>query len=637
MDHTGHHRVSDRDRELYLHVLPARDVGFKTRVINPKGQPCRYPATNYGVYGRRRSLSCVEAQTRDFFDEQPPPLPEGPVVCPRDSRIFQCQYALLVNSPCLTVGESNPSRFFTAEVRNKWALMPEVVASATKLPQSDAPETPDEPSISESAEDRTTVLIAGHYGMGDSGEEADLSCLLSGLHDAAAGLRTVVVSHDPVETNDTHRTNTVGWTSLGDLARSCERADAIVMSGRLVTRSFPDARVEEPEHPQGIHVDGFVILAVLSVLLRKPLVVLGADAPNDAVSGRVAIRVAILQSAALLMVFDQDATRRLEVLGIDRQRIRHAASPALFLEQWPQQLAEEILLHERICASNAPLVGVVLNDNDADSGGASEESHKGMARALDAFVAHHDVNVLLIPFRRQTSFHPGDRGVLAGLKSCMQHAERAHLLPDSYTAREKLGVISLCRFLLTNCPEVVPFAIRSSVPVIAYLDGLLAKTGRGMLSQADFIFTPSDADGPPLFETLEACYARKAEVAGHSKARLSSLQERARTSFLSIADVCRQALGFSCGTLESSREVWAECMLAVVNHGWSTSELPTQAPAISTELERIERDPVWHWIRALQRLRKRLAPDGSQRHRLFKAVATRSTAVIGAAVLDKRP
>src|SRR5262245_27031749 len=78
---------------------------------------------------------------------------------------------------------------------------------------------------------KRTALLAGYYGFGNTGAEAMLAALLTGLDRREPSARFVVLSGDPEDTRRRHGVTAITWRDLEALAAEVQQADLVILGG----------------------------------------------------------------------------------------------------------------------------------------------------------------------------------------------------------------------------------------------------------------------------------------------------------------------------------------------------------------------------------------------------------------------
>src|SRR5882724_9596989 len=75
------------------------------------------------------------------------------------------------------------------------------------------------------------ILIAGHYGFRNAGDEAILSAMLASMRSHRPELEFVVVSGNPAETADRHGVRSVQYNDLNGIIESARQCHLIILGG----------------------------------------------------------------------------------------------------------------------------------------------------------------------------------------------------------------------------------------------------------------------------------------------------------------------------------------------------------------------------------------------------------------------
>src|SRR5690242_16551873 len=118
---------------------------------------------------------------------------------------------------------------------------------------------------------RRTALLAGYYGFGNTGDEAILAALLTGLARRRPEDRFVVLSGDPDDTRRRHGVAAIAWRDVEALAAEVAQADLVILGGGGL---FQDYWGFDPETLLTVRAGGISYYsgpAALAALSRRPL------------------------------------------------------------------------------------------------------------------------------------------------------------------------------------------------------------------------------------------------------------------------------------------------------------------------------------------------------------------------------
>ena len=191
--------------------------------------------------------------------------------------------------------------------------------------------------------DPKRLLIAGYFGYGNTGDEAILSAMIGDFRAAIPGVDIVVVSGNPEDTRANHRVEAV---CVGDLLRIIEAAsgsDLVILGGGGL---FHDYWEFEPEliftsRHAGMTLYGSV--ALLARSLQKPLMLYAVGVgPLNRVEGKKITR-AIADLADAISVRDVGSKEILGHIGVDISEVIITADPAfrIKVEECPQLMKEK--------------------------------------------------------------------------------------------------------------------------------------------------------------------------------------------------------------------------------------------------------------------------------------------------------
>jgi polysaccharide pyruvyl transferase CsaB len=166
------------------------------------------------------------------------------------------------------------------------------------------------------------VLLAGAFGQGNPGDEALLAAFARGIGDHDA----VAASADAAATTAEHGIDAVGRDDMAAVAREIRRADAVVIAGGTIFKALHPACGRSPLSL----LRRTAALAAATRALRKPLALVGVGAaPIQGAGARGLVR-AIVRSADLLVLRDDESAGHLADIGAPTP-FRVGADPAWIL------------------------------------------------------------------------------------------------------------------------------------------------------------------------------------------------------------------------------------------------------------------------------------------------------------------
>jgi polysaccharide pyruvyl transferase CsaB len=331
------------------------------------------------------------------------------------------------------------------------------------------------------APETSTVLIAGYYGFGNTGDEAILAAMLSDLRRRRPDLECAVVSGDPADTAARHGVRSLLWTDVPAILEAAERSDLIVLGGGGVFHDYWGARGDTlltRGHGGIPYYSGFPFLGTLT---DRPCMLYAVGVgPLLSDEGKSLTRLAF-EHADLATVRDPESRDLLVEIGVPADRIRLTADPAFGLAADPGPAPEAVLDARR--RRKGPVVGVCLRNWDVDVW--PETWQPQVAAALDEFVETRDGSLVLVPFQARAD-HPltDDLAVAEAVIGRMRRADAAQVLRAPSRPDEIAGVLAHCDLVVGMRLHALIFAVSAGVPSVALVydpkvASLMARVGLG--------------------------------------------------------------------------------------------------------------------------------------------------------------
>ena len=307
-----------------------------------------------------------------------------------------------------------------------------------------------------------TILVAGYYGFGNTGDEAILASILAGLSERDSGARVVVVSGDPSSTRSQHRVEAIPWRDLPAIARGVRESDLVIVGGGGL---FQDHWGVEPSTlltPNHFGITFYAGPAVLACLAGKPLALFALGfGPLTSPEARRMVR-GVCEAASFLSVRDADSRDLLIASGVSADRIALSTDAAFAL---PDVTAESrSRLTATLAHSGKPIVGVALRPWTL--GVDRERWEAEVALALDRFVDDTGGSLVFVPFQRSDRSEEDDAAVAARVRRRLRNADRAIVVAAGQDPSETAALLSQCDLVLAMRLHAAIFAISGCVPVV---------------------------------------------------------------------------------------------------------------------------------------------------------------------------
>jgi polysaccharide pyruvyl transferase WcaK-like protein len=170
-----------------------------------------------------------------------------------------------------------------------------------------------------------SVLVTGYYGFGNTGDEAILSALVTGLRRRLPALRIVVLSGDPGQTRHRHGVDAIAWRDPLAIGQEVRKCDLVVIGGGGLFQDYNGIEADTLLTPRHGGITFYAGPAILAALAGKPFAFHGLGfGPLESAEGR-RIVAAIARSAARISVRDEGSRALLESLAaavVPRRRTR---------------------------------------------------------------------------------------------------------------------------------------------------------------------------------------------------------------------------------------------------------------------------------------------------------------------------
>ncbi len=313
-------------------------------------------------------------------------------------------------------------------------------------------------------ESKKTILLAGHYGFGNTGDEAILSAILSSLRTQQSGIEFIVSSFNPQATSAAYHVRSVHWKDIQGLLEAARQSDLIMIGGGGVFVDYwgVPANTQLTEHHWGISY--YNAIALLAALFNKPFMIHSVGVgPLLTDEGKCLTRQTF-EFADVATVRDEASRDLLISIGVPAHIIRVTSDPALGLVP-KQDSAFEIFQRAGISFEEQPVLGVCIR-NWADASKGGNWKHE-LAAGLDQFFETHEAKAIFIPFQKEEHQLEDDVVMAEDVRSLMRHRDKTHVLSEIHPPEIVKGLLSRCHAVLGMRLHSLIFAAGAGVPVVA--------------------------------------------------------------------------------------------------------------------------------------------------------------------------
>lgn len=307
--------------------------------------------------------------------------------------------------------------------------------------------------------------MAGHYGFGNTGDEAILSAILSDFRAQRNAFEFIVVSFNSQATAEMHHVRSIHWKDIQGLLEAAKQSDLIMIGGGGVFVDYwgVPTGAQLTEHHWGISY--YNAIGLLSVLFNKPFIINSVGVgPLLTEEGKRLTRQTF-EIADLITVRDEMSRNVLKSIGVPIKKIRVTADPALGLTTREDSLFD-IFQTAGIDLEKQPVLGVCVRHWEDSS--KSRKWKLELAAGLDQFLeVYNDARAVFIPFQMEKHQLENDQMAAKEIRSLMRHFDKTHLLSGTHSPEIVKGLLSHCRAVVGMRLHSLIFAAGAGVPMVA--------------------------------------------------------------------------------------------------------------------------------------------------------------------------
>ncbi len=344
-----------------------------------------------------------------------------------------------------------------------------------------------------------SILIAGHYGFHNTGDEAILASMIQDLRAHAHDLDLIVLSGDPERTAKTHKVRSILWTDIQAIIDGMRDCDMVILGGGGLFHDYwgMDPAAILTQHHSGISFF-FGIVYLANLLKKRSMIYAVGVGPLFSDPAKKFTRMSF-DLADVITVRDKDSKQQLIALGIDAGRITVTADSAfgLRLIKAKEQTSKEV-------KKVSPVIGVAIRNWDMHV--TPEFWEREVARVLDLFVEKFNARIVFIPFQDLPEPQWNDKSVAARIKAQMKR-KRVAILSDFQTdVQATRALIGNCDIVLGMRLHSVLFAIQAGVPVVGLVYDPKVKIAVEQAGLAKYSCDLADFSADALYGLISNAY-----------------------------------------------------------------------------------------------------------------------------------
>jgi polysaccharide pyruvyl transferase CsaB len=357
------------------------------------------------------------------------------------------------------------------------------------------------------------ILIAGYYGFSNTGDEAVLASIVSGLRrQAGDDLDIVVLSARPEETARTYGVRSVGRMEFRRVRESIRGCDLFISGGGSLLQDATSFK----------SLAYYLFLIEMAERAGRKVMVLGQGiGPLRRTMSRMLTRRA-LDRVSLITVRDDESAALLAQIGVKRPRIEVTSDPTFALRPCPPEEAQRLLAEAGI-GPDEDVAAVSLREWPE-----APVMEIAAVSALADLANRLPARLLMIPMQM-----PGDAEMARRIRRSI--GDRIAVLPDGCSPEQVMGAISACRMVVAMRLHALIFAASAGVPAlgISYdpkVTSFLAAAGQDGISLGE-------VTSGLLADRVIESWNRRDDLAVRLGERVPKMRELAEQNFRLAADL----------------------------------------------------------------------------------------------------
>ncbi len=341
------------------------------------------------------------------------------------------------------------------------------------------------------------VLIVGHFGFGNVGDDAILCSMVAHLREYRPSLQITVATGTPETTASTLGVETILWSDARAVFETVAEADLVIIGGGGIFHDY-----------MGLSLDGFLTdnhwgvsffagPAVMAMLCQKPVMLYAVGVgPLFSDHARQLTRIAC-DCAAAITVRDNASKRILESIGVDGDRIQVTADPAFGLPQ----TQEQTLASSDPTASH-PRIAVALRPWRIGTDQSFWE--REVAAGMDHFVRHHGGSLIFVPFELPNTGAEDDLAVARRVQSHMKESAEVSFVEELQSPQHAMAILAECDLVVGMRLHSLILGMLAQVPVVALSYDTKVDQVMELAGMQDFILDIRSVEGVELAARMQA-------------------------------------------------------------------------------------------------------------------------------------
>jgi polysaccharide pyruvyl transferase CsaB len=355
-----------------------------------------------------------------------------------------------------------------------------------------------------SNDQKKTILIAGYYGFGNTGDEAILGALLSDLKERRPNLEFIVVSGDPAKTAAQRGVRSILWTDMPAIMEACRESDLILVGGGGLFHDYWGTTQEYVLTQNHTGISFYGDFPILAALYGKPCMLYSVGVgPLMTDAGKSLTKISF-ETADAATVRDVESLEILRELGVPVSGVKVTADPAFMIRSDKEAAGN-------FRRGDCPLVAVCLRNWDVDIQPQTWQAQ--LAHALDLFVDKYDASLVFIPFQvSPASPLVDDLAAAKNTTALMKRSGRVTLLKDIPAPEAIAGMIAQSDLVIGMRLHALVFAVTDAVPAVGLAYDPKVKNLMRAAGMDDFTADLTSLNSNEFFELLEKAWLMRGEI-----------------------------------------------------------------------------------------------------------------------------